>query len=405
VASRLFERAATFVGLDFLAHPFWDKYIEYEERQEAQDKIFAILKRVIHIPMHQYARYFERFRQLSHTRPLVELAEEDVLARVRAEVDAETAAYGAPKPELEVDRDIRAKIDSIFYEVFVKTQNETNKRWTFEQEIKRPYFHVTELEHHQLVNWRKYLDFEEAEANPQRISALYERCLVTCALYDEFWFRYVRWLSAQPDKEEDVRTVYLRAATVFVPMSRPGIRMQFAYFEESCGRIDVARDLHAAILMQLPDSVETIISWANLQRRQSGLDAAIGIYKDQIDSPHVDVFTKAALVTEWAYLLWKVKGAPDEGRAVFLKNVQWYADSRHFWEKWIAFELEQPTSAELEDQAGERLKSVFDELRQKSRLSDATKKEMTQVYLTYLQERGGKDAMKQFLAVDRDLFG
>ena len=58
---RLFERGANFVGLDFLAHPFWDKYIEFEERLEAYDKIFAILNCVVHIPIHHYARYFERF--------------------------------------------------------------------------------------------------------------------------------------------------------------------------------------------------------------------------------------------------------------------------------------------------------------------------------------------------------
>jgi hypothetical protein len=33
--------------LDFLAHPFWDKYLEFEERLEAPEKIFAILDRVI----------------------------------------------------------------------------------------------------------------------------------------------------------------------------------------------------------------------------------------------------------------------------------------------------------------------------------------------------------------------
>jgi len=61
---RLFERGANFVGLDFLAHPFWDNYLEFEERAEAQDKIFSILERVVKIPMHQYARYFERYRQM-----------------------------------------------------------------------------------------------------------------------------------------------------------------------------------------------------------------------------------------------------------------------------------------------------------------------------------------------------
>ncbi|KAI6093701.1 pre-mRNA-processing factor 39 [Hypoxylon rubiginosum] len=402
----LFERAAACVGLDFLAHPFWDKYLEYEERQEAQDKIFAILQRVIHIPMHQYARYFERFRQLAHSRPIKELVPADTLARIQADVEAESAAYGvATRTELEVERDIRAKIDTIFYETFQRTQEETNKRWTYESEVKRPYFHVTELENSQLANWRKYLDFEEGEQDFARTTFLYERCVVTCALYDEFWLRYARWMSAQPGKEEEVRHIYMRAATLFVPISRPGIRLQFAYFEESCGRVDVARAVHEAILMQLPDSVEAIVSWANLERRQSGLDAAIQVYSTQINTSHVNIFTKAVLVTRWAYLLWKIKGSVDEARTVFLKNVQWYADSRHFWEKWLQFELEQPTNAELESQNGKRIEHIFQELLAKSRISSAAKKELFLEYLDYLQERGSAEAMKQFLIVDREIYG
>ena len=389
--------------MDFLAHPFWDKYIEYEERQEAQDRVYAIHARIIRIPMHQYARYYERFRNLSHNRPLNEVASDDVIERFRSEVDAEAAAYGGvQRPELEVERDIRGKLDSMYYEVFTATQNEVSKRWTYESEIKRPYFHVTELEHSQLSNWRKYLDFEEAEGDYTRIACLYERCLTTCALYDEFWFRYARWMSAQAGKSEEVRHIYIRAGMLFVPVSRPGIRLQWAYFEESSGRVDVAIDIHTAILTKIPDCIEVIISWANLERRQRGLEAAIQVYKDQIDTPTVDLYTKAALVAEWAYLLWKSKGSAEEARAVFLKNVQWYADSRIFWDRWFRFELEQPLS---EPEHGERVKHVFDELRTQSRLSPGVKKELSHLYLEYLLQNGGKRAMKIFLEVDREMFG
>jgi pre-mRNA-processing factor 39 len=356
--------------------------------------------------MHQYARYYERFRQLAHTRPIEELVPADTLARFRTEVEAEAAAYGGTvRPELEVERDIRAKTDAMYYEVFQRTQEETTKRWTYESEVKRPYFHVTELENSQIANWRKYLDFEEGEGDIARIIFLYERCVVTCALYDEFWFRYARWMSAQPGKEEEVRHIYMRAATLFVPISRPGIRLQFAYFEESCGRIGIARDIHEVILMQLPDCVEAIVSWANLERRQDGLDAAIQVYKAQIDAQHVNIFTKAVLVTQWANLLWKIKGSVDEARTVFVKNVQWYADSRHFWGKWLKFELEQPTSLELEGQHTERIQYIFDELLAKSRISSAAKKNLFLTYLDYLQERGDKDAMKTFLRLDREIYG
>ncbi|KAH7358771.1 pre-mRNA-processing factor 39 [Plectosphaerella cucumerina] len=399
----LFERGAAHVGLDFLAHPFWDKYLEYEERQEAEAQILAILRRIISIPMHQYARYYEKFRQLSHTRPVTELVDPETLTQIRAEVEAPYA--GVQRQELEVERDIRGRIDALYYETFNNTQSETTKRWTYESEMKRPYFHVTELEYSQVINWRKYLDFEEAQGDYARIVFLYERCLVTCAFYDEFWFRYARWMSAQPGKEEEVRIIYQRACMMFVPISRPGIRLQFAYFEESCGRIDMARDIHASILIKLPDCIEAITSWAHLQRRQSGLEAAIDIYKTQIDSPEVDLFTKAALVAEWAFLLWKVKGSIEEARNVFLKNVQWYADSRLFWEKWVEFELQQPTSLETEEQHGKRVQQIFTELRSKSRLSASTKMELFEAYLGYLQQRGGKDAMKQFLQLDREIFG
>ncbi|KAG6301170.1 hypothetical protein E4U09_005705 [Claviceps aff. purpurea] len=406
IVRELFERGASLVGLDFLAHPFWDKYIEYEERQEAQDRIYAIHARVIRIPLHQYARYYERFRTLTHTQPLSEVVAADVLSRFQAEVEAESAAYGSgARPELEVERDVRAKIDAMYYELFTATQQEVSKRWTYESEIKRPYFHVTQLDHSQLNNWRKYLDFEESEGDFQRVVSLYDRCLVTCAFYDEFWFRYARWMSAQEGKDEEVRNIYIRAS-IFVPISRPGIRMQWAYFEEGSGRIDIALDIHAAILMKLPDCVEVIVSWAHLQRRQKDLDAAIQVLRDHTEAPTVDLYTKAALVAEWAQMLWKAKGSAEEARAVFLKNAQWYGDSLLFWEKWFTFELEQSSTGEEEEkETVERIKKVFDDFRTQSRLSMAIKRELAREYMNYLVHRGGKQAMKTFLEVDREMFG
>lgn len=150
--------------------------------------------------------------------------------------------------ELEIEREIRVRIDNFHLEIFSRTQTETTKRWTYESEIKRPYFHVNELDEPQLVNWRKYLDFEEVEGDFNRISFLYERCLVTCAFYDEFWYRYARWMSAQEGKEEEVRNVYQRASMTFVPMTRTGVRLQYAHFEESQGRVDMSRAIHEAVL-------------------------------------------------------------------------------------------------------------------------------------------------------------
>lgn len=59
-------------------------------------------------------------------------------------------------------------------------------------QIKRPYFHVKALEKTQLNNWREYLDFELENGTPERVVVLFERCLIACALYEEFWIKVVR---------------------------------------------------------------------------------------------------------------------------------------------------------------------------------------------------------------------
>ena len=403
---RLFERGASCVGLDFLSHPFWDKYIEFEENSEAFDRIFHILGRIVHIPMHQYARYFERYRQLAQTRPLYELAPPDLLDQFRIELQAVSSQVppGA-KSDIDMERDLRLRIDSYHLEIFTKTQAETTKRWTYESEIKRPYFHVTELDEGQLSNWRRYLDFEEAEGLYPRIQFLYERCVVTCALYEEYWLRYVRWMGSQPDKEEETRNIFIRASCLYVPIANPTIRLYYAYFEEMMDRVDVAKDIHNAILLNLPNHIETIISLANVSRRHGGLEAAIEVYKVQLASPECPLATKAALVAEWARLLWKIKGSPDDARQVFQKNHHYYLESTPYWTSYLMFELEQPTSAATENVQYRRIKQVIDDIRSRSTLPVDVVKELVQRYMVYLLERGTRDAAKEFMTLDREING
>ena len=45
------------------------------------------------------------------------------------------------------------------------------------------------LERCQLKNWQEYLDYEIEQGDQTRIIVLFERCLIACALYEEFWLR------------------------------------------------------------------------------------------------------------------------------------------------------------------------------------------------------------------------
>ncbi|KAF7188085.1 Pre-mRNA-processing factor 39 [Pseudocercospora fuligena] len=407
VIRELFERAADSVGLDFLAHPFWDKYLEFEERLEAHDKIFAILDRIIHIPLHQYARYFERYRSMAAQRPVTELAPEDVITQLRGEIAREGQKQ---KGASDGERELRARIDAFHMEAFNRTQSETTKRWTYEQEIKRPYYHVTELDEPQLTNWEKYLDFEEIEGDYTRTKFLYERCLVTCANYDQFWYRYARWTLGQTEKPKEVRNeeariIFNRASSVFVPISRPDIRLSYARFEESLGKADTAIAIHESILLNVPGHLETIVSLVNVHRRQYGIDAATNVLSTFVENQEYSSYTRGALVAELARLTWKVKGDVDGARKIFSSQQQAFLDCRKFWVDYFEFERDQPTSQQDESARHQRIKEVYDAIRSKSHLSPSTIRDLSGYYFDYLLERGGKDAMGEFVALDKEING
>lgn len=456
------------MGLDFLSHIFWDKYLEFEERLELRDQIFAILKRIILIPMHQYARYFERYRSMAASRPIVELAEPEILQgfQIAMETESADAALTAglqyiPRSELDAETEIRLRIDAYNLEIFGRTQMETTKRWTYEQEIKRPYFLVKDLDETELINWRKYLAFEESEGDYARVCFLYERCLVTCAFYDEFWFRYIRFMSAQeeqaakqmqqlqqltapagapgaapppapvpPKKTEEIRNIYLRAACFFVPIALPQIRLNFAYFEEVHGRPEVAAAIHQAILLALPHHLPSIISWAHLVRRTHGLDPAVAVLQSFLDPAPADPTgaaetptpvpapVRAALTTEWALMLWRAEGQVDEARRVFLKGKETDCcrESAVFWDGYLTFELEmggcgggggsaggRPQEAQIRQEAV--LRAVVEGIR-KSSVEGPVREGLLRRWMGYLMERGrGAGCMAEWLVVEREVAG
>lgn len=174
----MFKRAASCVGLDFLAHPFWDKYIEFVETRLVDPKrLLLLLDDIVLIPMHQYARYYEKWRGIRANMNIKEDLDQLTLETFYKEIQEEN---GTSMTQDEMDVLLKEKVNAQTLAVYKKTQDGTNKRWVYEAEIKRPYFHVKPLDRPQLQNWSKYLDFEENLKDVSRIRALYERCLVPC---------------------------------------------------------------------------------------------------------------------------------------------------------------------------------------------------------------------------------
>ncbi|KAG0449381.1 hypothetical protein HPP92_027334 [Vanilla planifolia] len=64
------------------------------------------------------------------------------------------------------------------------------------QAIRRPYFHIRPLDDPELENWHNYLDFIEKGDDFNKVVKLYERCMIACANYCEYWIRYVLCMEA-----------------------------------------------------------------------------------------------------------------------------------------------------------------------------------------------------------------
>ncbi|KAG4095305.1 TPR-like protein [Neocallimastix lanati (nom. inval.)] len=332
----LFERGAQNVGLDFQSQPFWEKYVEWEEANHEEAKAFAILERVIKIPLHAYTQLFERYSNLSVTRPISELVPPDKLKEVEEAVDK---SLEGKEDKSNREQLIRQKIHEIKSEQYMKVQSEVGKRWEFEMEIKRPYFHVKPLDQYQLKNWRKYLDFEESQGDFYRIYTLYERCLVSCALYEEFWERYAKYLASKGNIQ-DATNIFLKAINVFIPPNNPSIRLAFAVFQEEQGKIKEARELYQQTLATVSGHIETIEYYYNFERRQNNLEEAEKILLSALKEA-TEENNKIYLTVKLAQFYEKHKHDIEAARKLFKDSVEKFLTNKFFLYNYLLFELRQ----------------------------------------------------------------
>eukprot|EP00112_Aurelia_sp_Birch-Aquarium-sp1_P017436 Seg4041.1 transcript_id=Seg4041.1/GoldUCD/mRNA.D3Y31 product="Pre-mRNA-processing factor 39" protein_id=Seg4041.1/GoldUCD/D3Y31 len=338
----LFEEAVDTAGLEFRSDKLWDAYIDWEKANGNMTNVLKIYDRLLSTQTQQYIKHFTKFKELvNNSKPSEILTTEEYVKLLnevesippgvsltddaKAAVIADTAPPGeedagppgestspiadireggehdteedkytidddnenAKEKEEETETEaIRAKIISSRELIFKKTEEDIKKRWHFEDAIKRPYFHVKPLERIQLRNWREYLDFEQQEGNYKRICVLFERCMIACALYEEFWQKYIHYLeNIDGDIEERIaktRDAYRRACTIHLT-KKPNIMLNWSAFEESHNNIDRAREILNTLDENVPGLVMVTLRRAGLERRTGNHERAIQILTEEMD--------------------------------------------------------------------------------------------------------------------------
>ncbi|XP_013097788.2 pre-mRNA-processing factor 39 [Stomoxys calcitrans] len=179
---------------------------------------------------------------------------------------------------------IKDKVISIRRKLHKSTVAAVTARWTFEEGIKRPYFHVKPLERCQLKNWKDYLDFEIEKGDRKRILVLFERCLIACALYDEFWLKMIRYLEtilAEPGIATVLSDVYRRACEIHHP-DKPSLHLMWSAFEECQSNFDKAAEILVNLENRVPNLLQVAYRRINIERRRGDNDKCKSLYEHYI---------------------------------------------------------------------------------------------------------------------------
>lgn len=292
----------------------WDGFIKWENEEKNLQNIVAIYDRLLATPTQGYKTHFENFRELVNNNPVHKLLSVDEFKKLREDVRNDAKAADAddqvPPGEDEPNDHVRSEeeADAIRKVIISKrkkinkaTVEMINKRWSFEEGIKRPYFHVKQLERIQLKNWKEYLDFETEQGDRKRILVLFERCLIACALYEEFWMKLIRYLETNrddPEFEKRTRDAFERACNIHHP-DKPSLLMMWAAFEETHGNYERASEILQRLDKLHPNLLQVAYFRINLERRRGDFKKCEELFEQYIASAKNKNIT-AALTIKYA---------------------------------------------------------------------------------------------------------
>ncbi|ESW34589.1 hypothetical protein PHAVU_001G164500 [Phaseolus vulgaris] len=351
---RLFERGLAYVGTDYLSFPLWDKYIEYEYMQQDWARLAIIYTRILENPNQQLDRYFSSFKELAGNRPLSELrTTEEAAVSVASEAagqgtEGEVHPDGAENSPKSVSAGLTEaeeleKYIAIREEIYKKAKEFDSKIIGFETAIRRPYFHVRPLNVGELENWHNYLDFLEREGDLSKIVKLYERCVIACANYPEYWIRYVLCMEASRSMDL-ANNVLARATQVFVKRQAE-IHIFCARFKEQNGDIDGARAAYQLVHTETsPGLLEAIIRHANMEHRLGKMEDAFSLYEQAIaiEKGKEHSQTLPMLFAQYSRFVYLASGNAEKARQILVEGLENVLLSKPLLEALLHFEAIQP---------------------------------------------------------------
>ncbi|XP_050532033.1 pre-mRNA-processing factor 39-like [Daktulosphaira vitifoliae] len=321
-----FERAIEACGIEFRSDRLWDHYIKFEMDCKEYSRVTNIYDRLIATPTHGYLNNYECFKDFIKKYPKNKILETDKFLELRKEVLTEIKEADAKKnkkidsssdsDDMADPMEQKTKEENMMKDKMIFARGLVHKttaemvalRLPFEEMIKRPYFHVKPLERSQIRNWKEYLEFEIAQGSFKRIVVLFERCLIACALYEEFWTKYVSYLESLESDDQEIKDqiedIYIRACTVH-HKNKPGINLIWALHLEKNGNYDKAAQILDMLDSVAPHKMMIIQRRINLERRRGCKERVCELYEHYISTADSSL-TSVLLTIKYARFVWKI---------------------------------------------------------------------------------------------------
>ncbi|KAK4858685.1 hypothetical protein QYF36_020477 [Acer negundo] len=294
---RLFGRGISVVGKDYLCHALWDKYLEFEFSLQQWSFLADMYIQALRFPSKKLHRYYDSFKKLAAAWKEELECQSDSAIEIQSGfvLESEDPTYYKDDEISSVINDLLDPSDSlarskalhkyilIGEQIYKEASQLDEKIQCFETHIRRPYFHVKPLDDRQLENWHDYLNFAEKQGDFDWVVKLYERCLIPCANYPEFWMRYVDFMESKGGRE--IANLALTRATQIFLKRLPVIHLFSARYKEHIGDVYAAR---AALVLCDTESdssfVEYVTIKANMEKRLGNFVAACNVYKEALET-------------------------------------------------------------------------------------------------------------------------
>lgn len=326
----MFEKALETCGLEYRSDRLWDHYIKWEIDQNKLLNASNIYNRLIATQTLGHLQHFENFKefvnknapdQILSAKEYLDLRQK-VAEGIRLSGNGELLTDDSAPPGEEENTflsDVSEKELALLKETIIEmkskihteTCKEIAKRQAFEESIKRPYFHVKPLEKCQIDNWKNYIAFEKEAGDHQRIVVIYERCLIACALYEDFWLSYLDYLESLTfDVSDLLNSLYSRACLVHHRRS-PTLHLKWSAFKESKGDMEKAAEILKTLDEVVPHMLQIIYRRINLEKRRGQLDKVCELYEHYINTSHTKFLT-SNIAIKYARFLWKCANKIDK---------------------------------------------------------------------------------------------